>query len=112
MSTQAFRFMFSPTSCIMSIHFIVLNPFFYEQKVKKDATIINQLPARLQPIGINNQETFSSIATLATDDKLDTSNQHNVFLGRNLRKMKAIRKEHESSLRIHNGMHLNVIPLA
>ena len=49
MVSQAFRFMYSPNSNIMSIHFIVLNPFFYEQKIKKDkdGVIINQIPLKM-----------------------------------------------------------------
>ena len=60
LNLQAYRFMYSPISKIMTIHYIVLNPFQLQEQKKRDSS--NTLPASvLNPFpsangGINSQE--------------------------------------------------------
>ena len=71
MNLQAYRFMFSPRSKILTIHFIVLNPFVIQEQKKREST--NPVPQNnLNPFpstngGINNQEYLEFLKTFTVE---------------------------------------------
>ena len=72
MNLQAYRLMFSPRSKIMTVHYIVLNPFQLQEVKRRDTA--NTLPAHaLNPFpssngGINSQEYLEFLKTYSTED--------------------------------------------
>lgn len=58
MNLQAFRFMFSPSSGIMSIHFVVLHPFSPQEQKK--------VQTNSAFVAITTQETIAGLTELTT----------------------------------------------
>ena len=65
MNKNAFRFMYSPKSQIMTVHFINLNPFNYNDVKKRDnyynspeENVFNPNIEFLRNFTIKNQDTF------------------------------------------------------
>lgn len=144
MNQQAFRFMYSPISKIMTIHNIMLNPFNVSESKRKD-TNAQHMQLFLGPSGgvnaqeylesmtdftIKNQSSFyqfdQELYNFDSESEGDQQNLENkvttyaqpVFLRRNLRKMKEIRKtaiadkrEDEIKITQKNGIVSHMIPL-
>lgn len=122
MNLQAFRFMFSPKSKIMSIHFMVLHPFFMQDNKKiSNAPQPIQCRIPIHPINgdIHEQETVLGLVGTTNNPmqldeeplpngEVDTSPQ--IYLNRNLKRMKAIRNKDHNVL-TENGLLLSFIPL-
>ena len=126
MNQQAYRFMFSPSSKIMTVHNIILNPFsLAENRVRRDG---NVQPTSVFPSGnggVNQQEYITFLRELTNTDQKDfyeleeaeqardknkvTIHDQPIFLHRNLQKMQACRKSQK--VRKSQGLVTYVIPL-
>ena len=126
MNQQAYRFMFSPSSKIMTVHNIILNPFsLAENRVRRDG---NVQPTSVFPSGnggVNQQEYITFLRELTNRDQKNfyeleekeqgadknkvTNHDQPIFLRRNLQKMQGCRKSQK--VRKSHGLVTYVIPL-
>ena len=140
MNQQAFRLMYSPKSCIMTAHFIAFNPFNLAEVKVKHSGLNHSTSNFPSPNGsVNEQEylKFLKSYTIQRQREFYSYDEHHtkfestenadadalqnkassccqpVFLGRNLRKMKQIRKSvFNERVQQNNGMVTRMIPLS
>lgn len=129
MNQQAYRFMFSPISKIMTVHNVILNPFsLAENRVRRDGNVQPTSAFTSGNGGINKQEYIEFLKTLTNTDQKTfyeyedqdaepiigdrnkvTMHDQPIFLRRNLSKMRGCRKSQK--VKKTNGLITYVIPL-